>query len=171
MNYMIANMLLFLLPSTRWFGIKRRLLRALGVTIGEDSKVCGHVRFFGAGKVSIGSQVWIGPATEFHTSIGGDIAIGDRCDIAPGVAFVTGSHDMGDAHRRAGRDIAHPIAVGAGSWIGARAMLLGGTRVAQGTMIAAGSLVLDKPWPENALLAGAPARVLRQLPTGSEPAS
>ncbi len=163
MNYMLANMLLAILPMTRWFGVKRRLLRALGIVIGDDVSVCGHVRFYGAGTITIGRATWVGPGTEFHSAIGGDITIGDRCDIAPGVAFVTGSHDMGDAQRRAGRDTAASITIGAGTWIGARAMILGGTRVETGSMIAAASLVLPASWPANTLLMGSPARSVRQL--------
>ncbi|MES3046827.1 acyltransferase [Sphingomonas faeni] len=166
MNYMLANMLLAILPMTRWFGLKRRILRALGIVIADGASVCGHVRFYGAGQVTIGHDTWVGPATEFHTASGADITIGDRCDIAPGVAFVTGSHDMGDAHRRAGRDIAASIAIGAGTWIGARAMILGGARIETGSMIAAGSLVLAKSWPANTLLMGTPARAVRQLDGG-----
>lgn len=160
---MLANLLLAILPMTRWFGLKRAMLRMLGIRVGDGTRVCGHVRFYGGGRITIGEAVWVGPGTEFHSAVGGDIAIDDRCDIAPGVMFVTGSHDMGDAHRRAGPETAASIAIGAGSWIGTRATVLGGTRVGSGCMIAAGGLVLPKTWAANTLLIGIPARAVRQL--------
>ena len=163
LKYMLANLLLAILPMTRWFALKRAILRALGIRIGDGTRVCGHVRFYGAGTIVIGTATWVGPGTEFHSAVGGDIRVGDRCDIAPGVAFVTGSHDMGDAHRRAGRETAAPIAIGDGSWIGTRATILGGTRIETGCMIAAGSLVLPRNWPADTLLMGTPARAVRQL--------
>ena len=39
------------------------------------------------------------------------MTIGHRCDIAPQVSFITGSHEIGDARRRAGRGNAAPIVV------------------------------------------------------------
>jgi maltose O-acetyltransferase len=162
-KYMLANLLLAIMPVSRWFEFKRIMLKVLGISVGDGARVCSHVRFYGAGKVTIGQAVWVGPGTEFHSAIGGNITIGDRCDIAPGVMFVTGSHDMGDEHRRAGPGTAASIAIGAGSWIGTRATILGGSQIESGCMVAAGSLVLPKVWAANTLLMGTPARATRKL--------
>lgn len=58
--------------------------------------------------------------------------------------------------------VSKPIHLGENSWIGTRAILLKGTRVPANTIIGAGSL-LNKEYlvEENCLLAGNPARVLK----------
>ena len=163
MRFMIANFLLALLPPTRLFGLKRRLLRMLGIILGKGTSICGGVQFFGGGRVLIGRDCWIGINTKFYTSPNGNVTIGDFCDIAPDTCFMNGSHEMGDSHRRAGAGRSQHIEVGPGTWIGVRSILLGGSQIGPGCMIAAGSLVLDQKVEANTLLAGIPARVIRQL--------
>ena len=165
MRFMLLNWLLALLPVTRWFGLKRRLLRLFGVGVGDGSRICGHVRFYGAGRVWIGARCWIGIDTCFHTSAGGgDVTIGDNCDVAPDVCFHTGTHDPGNHDRRAGADRAGPIAIGAGTWIGVRATILAGTVIAPGSLIGAGAMVTGGRHPEDSLLLGIPARPVSTLP-------
>jgi maltose O-acetyltransferase len=163
MKYMIANFILALLPPTRCFQLKAMLLRCLGIDIHRTSKVCGGVKFYGAGKVSIGQECWIGLGTAFYTSTTGHILIGDRCDIAPQVAFMCGSHEIGDRERRAGKGTASSIVVGNGAWIGIRSTLLGGAEIATAVIVGAGSLVLPGIYPEDILLIGSPARPKKQI--------
>jgi maltose O-acetyltransferase len=99
-----------------------------------------------------------------HTHVEAEILIGSRCDIGPGVEFITGSHDIGSASRRAGTGNARSIQIGDGCWIGAGTRILGGVTVGAGTIIAAGSVV-TQDIPANVLAAGVPARVKRCLPT------
>ena len=53
-----------------------------------------------------------------------------------------------------------PIRIGDHVWIGTSAIILDGITVGKGAVIGAGSLV-NKDVPENAIVAGAPARVIR----------
>ena len=55
----------------------------------------------------------------------GNVILGDGCDIAPEVCFVTGSHRIGDTKRRAGDGTSDDIVVSSGTWIGTRACLAG----------------------------------------------
>jgi maltose O-acetyltransferase len=163
MKYLIACLLLDILPPTRFFAAKRILLRLLGIVVGPRTRVCGRVKFYGAGKVVIGADCWIGIGTKFYTSVGADVIIGDRCDIAPEVAFMCGSHTMGNALRRAGTGRAGTIRVGEGCWLGIRATLLGGTEVGKSCVVGASSLLLEKSYPPSSLIVGVPASVTRSL--------
>ncbi len=163
MNFYIANFVLALLPPTRLFGLKRLILRMLGISVGEETRVCGAVKFYGGGRVTIGAKCWIGLGASFYTSPGADVEIGDRCDIAPQVAFMCGSHELGTPERRAGAGKASTILVGAGTWIGIRSAILGGAEIGAASIVGAGSLLLPGKYPENALLLGAPAKVTREL--------
>ena len=158
----ISNFLAFLLPPTRFFAIRSRLMRLSGVDIGADSHICGNLWIYGRGKLRVGGDTWISPGAVIHTHLEADIYIGARCDIGPSVEFITGSHVIGTSQRRAGKGTALPISVGDGCWIGARTLILGGVRIGAGCVVAAGSVV-TRDVPANVLVAGVPARVKRVL--------
>ena len=163
MRYYVANLFLALLPPTRFFVFKRILLRACGIGVGCGTRVCSGTKFYGAGRVVIGSDCWIGLETKFYTAEQAQIRIGDRCDIAPEVMFICGSHEIGDAERRAGAGTACSIEIGSGIWIGARSTVLGGAQLSNSSIYAAGSLVPGGSYPESVLMAGHPVRVIRSL--------
>lgn len=163
MRYIFANLLLFFLPPTRFFSLKRILLRACGIVIGQGTRICGGTKFYGAGRVVIGRDCWIGIETKFHTAANAEIRIGDHCDIAPEVMFICGSHKIGCEGRRAGAGTAKSIQVGHGTWIGVRSTVLAGAQLHGSSICAAGSLVLGNSYPEHSLLAGHPVKVIRLL--------
>ncbi|WP_458781235.1 DapH/DapD/GlmU-related protein [Arthrobacter sp. D3-16] len=90
------------------------------------------------------------------------ISIGANCNIAMGVTFVTTSHEVGDASRRAGESTAKPIVVGAGTWIGANATILQGVTIGSGTIIAAGAVVTTD-CEADTIYGGVPARKIKEL--------
>jgi acetyltransferase-like isoleucine patch superfamily enzyme len=161
-RFHFAQFLLRLIPLTRGFGIKRSILRWCGVQVGSCVSFSSTVRFFCKGPVIIGAGTWIGTDALF---IGGEatIEIGRDCDVAPQVTFVTGTHQLGIGEdKAAGPGESRPIYVGDGSWIGARATLLGGTNIGECTIVAAGSVVKGD-FPPRSLIGGVPARIIRDL--------
>lgn len=159
----LINFLLYVLPPSRMFALRRALLRLAGIDIGIDACVCGGGWIYGRGQLSIGQGTWLSPGTVFHTHADVVILIGDRCDIGPGVHFIPGGHLIGTARRRAGPGTAKPIRVGNGTWIGAGTQILGGAEIGEGSVIAAGAVV-TRDIPANTLAAGVPAKVKRELP-------
>ena len=57
--------------------------------------------------------------------------------------------------------VSAPITVREGAWIGTRSIILGGVTIGRHAVIAAGSVV-TKDVPDGAIVAGIPARVVRQ---------
>ncbi|MEM7635599.1 MAG: transferase [Pseudomonadota bacterium] len=158
----LLNFILWALPPTRLFGLRRFLLGLAGVTVSTDTCFCGHGWIFGRGQVEIGSGTWLSPGVIIHSHLDAPVQIKDRCDIGPGVEFVTGGHEIGTAHRRAGAGTAEAIVIEAGCWIGAKVLILGGVTVGAGSIVAAGSVVTGDV-PPNTLVAGVPARKKREL--------
>lgn len=156
MRYLL-NFLLAILPVSGFFGAKRFVARVAKISIGHAASLNGHSLFYGHGRIIIGTETWVGPRCRFYTGDNGDVLIGSNCDIAPEVVFVTGSHEIGSAKRRAGKGYCLPIVVEDGCWIGARVMILGGVTVGRGSIVAAGSVV-TKSIPANSLVAGIPAK-------------
>jgi maltose O-acetyltransferase len=157
----VANLVSPLLPQTRAFKFRSRLYRACGLKIGSDVRLNGGV-VFQHPNVSIGRGTWVGRRTEFVPTPRADITVGNDCDISQDVLFITGSHDIGSGERRAGAGRSAPVAVGDGSWIGARVTFLGGSKIGRGVVVGAGSTVMDV-FPDNVLIAGTPARIIREL--------
>lgn len=148
------------------FGRTRTLaLRAAGVRIGERSLVLGPIRLTGVGNpchyLSIGDDTIItGP---LHADLGAPLHIGHRVRIGHDVALLTVSHSIGDASFRCGETESAPVTIGDGAWIASRAVVLPGVAVGAGAVVAAGAVV-TRDVPANTLVAGVPARVIRDLP-------
>jgi maltose O-acetyltransferase len=158
-----ANLLLWILPPSRLFWLRRWLLRLSGIVLAPDACICGRGWIYGRGRLQIGAGTWFSPGVVVYTHLDVAVEIGDRCDVGPGVEFVTGSHLIGSAERRAGAGMARAIKVGSGCWIGAHAVILGGVTLGDGVVVAAGAVV-TRSVPANVLCAGVPAIEKRTLP-------
>ena len=84
--------------------------------------------------------------------------------LGPGVKIVSGNHDLDDFG--AASVAAAPIEIGANCWIGANAVVLPGVRLLTGTIVGAGSVVTRSPETGGVVLAGNPARVVKQRSDG-----
>jgi maltose O-acetyltransferase len=153
----LGNKLLGLLPPTRLYGFKRRLLRGMGVQIVGCPRVTSSVRVLGAVQLSLGDETFVG-----HDAliVGGPsrVTVGACVDIGPRVTLVTGSHaiDMQGPHS-AGAGASRDIVIEDGVWIGAGATILGGVTIGRKAVIAAGSVV-NADVPPLCVAAGAPCR-------------
>lgn len=157
------NFIMGVLPSTRFFWLKRHILTFFDVQTGSGSRVAGGLKVYGRSKVVIGDNVWVGINLRIYLSPDAGVRIGNNCDIAPEVVIHSGSHLHGNLTRRAGMGFGKEITIGDGVWIGARATILAGCDIGAGSIVAAGTLLLDRKYPANSLLAGVPAEVVKEL--------
>lgn len=144
--------------GTVFFEQKRKMLNSIGFDIGEGTKVVGPIDC--TGTLKVGKNCWIGKNLSIHGN--GSVVIGDNCDIAPDVTFLTGGHAIGSAERRAGQGETYRIIVGNGTWIAARTTILGNTAVGNSCVVAACACV-TKDVPDNTLVGGVPAKEIRKL--------
>lgn len=110
------------------------------------------------GPLLIGSRVFINRDSYIRSRV----TIEDGVSIGPFVRLITDSHHIGPAGHRAGAGKTEAILIGEGSWLGAGVTVLGGVTIGAGSIVAAGALVRDSV-PPNSVVAGIPARVIRQL--------
>jgi acetyltransferase-like isoleucine patch superfamily enzyme len=111
-------------------------------------------------RITIGSRVFINRGTTITARA--PIHIGDDVLIGPHVVIDSGNHNFSDTQRlinSQGYNRA-PITIGSDVWIGAKAMILPGTTLGVGSVIAA-SAVVTRDIPPTAVAAGVPARVIR----------
>ncbi len=144
------------------------------VVIRGEAILRGILRNERDGRIDIGRGAYVGD--EVIISAAAEISIGAYTLMAHGVqVFDNDTHPVGpDARLRhygmilgieAGQDIVigkAPIRIGRNCWIGMNAMVLKGVTIGDGSVIAAGSLVLGDI-PAGVLAAGSPARVVKSL--------
>ena len=122
------------LPESRFFGLKRALLRWAGAKVGRNVRLYSSARIVGTGTLEIGDDVHIGSNVFVSSVAPAGVALGSHVDIGPGAMILTGSHEidwLGD--HVAGKGTAAAVSVGSGSWIGARATILPGLSLAPKT--------------------------------------
>lgn len=143
----------YLIPN--W--IRKILFVLSGIKIDKGSVICPKC-FIGNSKLHIGKNTFVNYNVWFNTT--GGIFIGNNCNIAFGVKFITSSHEVGNANRRAGTSYSKPIVVGNGVWIGANAIILPNVTIGDAVIIAAGSVVIHD-CEDNCLYAGNPAKKIK----------
>ena len=126
--------------------------------IADTATVIGKVRLLNSasvwfGAVLRGDNEWIeiGENSNVqdnatcHTDMGFPLTIGKNCTVGHNV-------------------ILHGCALEDGVLIGMGSIVMNGARIGRGSVVGAGSVITEgKQFPENSLIVGAPARVLRAL--------
>jgi maltose O-acetyltransferase len=90
------------------------------------------------------------------------VRIGNHVMIGPHVQIYTPAHEMQAAARNRGLEVAKPVVIEDNVWIGGGAILLPGVRVGCNAVVGAGAVV-TRDVPVNTVVAGNPARVIREI--------
>ena len=108
--------------------------------------------------LSLGDRVVIG----VNVTLGAHscIRLGDHVRISKDVVIETAGLDFSSATPPY-HHISAPITISTGAWIGTRSIILGGVTIGRHAVVAAGSVV-TRDVPDGAVVAGIPARVVRQ---------
>jgi putative colanic acid biosynthesis acetyltransferase WcaF len=133
------------LPAT----MRVALLRAFGASVGKNVLIRHRVRIHWPWKLAIGDNTWIGEGAWLLNLE--PIRIGRSVCISQEALLCTGSHD-----RRSPTfefDTAE-IAIGNGSWVAARAIVLRGVSIGPGATVGAG-VVVWRDIAEGARIVGA----------------
>ena len=108
--------------------------------------------------IHIGKHVFINMGCKFQDQ--GGIFIGDGALIGHNVVLATLNHAMSPYDR--GTMNPAPIHIGKNVWIGSNATILPGVTIGDGAIVAAGAVV-TRDVPENTIVGGVPARIMRHL--------
>lgn len=152
MNY-IPNYLIAYIPNyfIRHFYYKK----IMRISMGRGSSI--HMGTF-INKSRLQSKITIGKESAINRKCyldgRGTLVIGNNVSISPEVHLITADHDINDIHFRYR---SAPVEINDYVWIGTRAIILPGTTLGEGSVIAAGAVV-NKNVPPYEIWGGIPAK-------------
>lgn len=110
--------------------------------------------------LTLGDGVVLGRGS--HVVADTTVAIGSDTYCGPYVYITSTNHSYDDPRQPVGKQWPRmePVWIGPGCWIGTGAVILPGARLGRNVVVAAGAVVRGEV-PDHAVVAGAPARVVR----------
>ena len=125
-----------------FMGVKILLLRLFGAKIGKGLVIKNNVIIKFPWKLKIGDNVWLGEGCWLDNL--DNITIGDNVCISQGALLITGNHDYTKSdfpYRNA------PIIIENGAWIGAKAVVAPGVRIASHSILTLGTIMTKDTEP------------------------
>jgi acetyltransferase-like isoleucine patch superfamily enzyme len=137
------------------------LLRVCGARrVGSRVFVTARAQLKYLDQMSIGDNVKL---VDLFCDARGGITIGNNVFFGHQVMLLTPHHNIAVKGEARQEQILHrPITIGDDVWIASRAIVTGGVTIGNGSVIAAGAVV-TKDVPDNVVVGGNPARVIRGL--------
>ena len=127
-----------------------------GAIIREQVEIGDNAVIMMGAVINIGAVIGAGTMIDMGAILGGRATVGKNCHIGAG-AVLAGVIEHASAT---------PVIVEDGVLVGANAVVIEGVHVGKGAVVAAGAVVIEDV-PENAVVAGCPARVIKMKDEGT----
>ena len=112
------------------------------------------------GDVVVGDHTRVG----LHNTIIGPVTIGSHVNLAQGITVTALNHNFAEKDLRIDEQgvSTNPVTIGNDIWIGANAVILPGVTIGDHSVVAAGAVV-TKDVPPHTLVAGVPAKIIKEI--------
>ncbi|MDF1874438.1 acyltransferase [Sulfurimonas sp. SAG-AH-194-I05] len=157
----LTHWLLYFKTSRVWFQ-KKKLY-----SIGNNSEIRPFVSLNGTNSISIGDNVIVPPGTilsAMPNDIKNGIFIENDVLLGPNVSIYSATHKYKDITipiKKQGYT-AKKVLIKEGSWLGVNSVIMPGVTIGKNAVVAAGSIV-TKDVPDNCIVAGVPAKIIKKL--------
>ena len=138
--------------------VRNLLSRLFGKTVDESFRVFPPFYTDFGKNITVGKNVFINACCHFQDH--GGVSLGDGCQIGHNVVFATLNHGLAPEDRQT--TYPAPITLGKNVWVGSNSTILQGVTIGDNAVIAAGAVV-TKDVPENTIVGGVPARIIRKI--------
>ncbi|WP_018143588.1 sugar O-acetyltransferase [Alloscardovia criceti] len=98
----------------------------------------------------------------------GKVTIGDNVMLASNVSIYTAGHPLHPESRNSGYEYGIPVTIGDNVWVGGSVTILPGVTIGDNSVIAGGSVVV-KDVPAWTVVAGNPAKIIREITEADRP--
>ena len=142
------------IPMLDMKGINARI--EPGAIIREQVEIGNNAVIMMGAVINIGAVIGDGTMIDMGAILGGRATVGKNCHIGAG-AVLAGVIEPASAT---------PVIVEDGVLVGANAVVIEGVHVGKNAVVAAGAVVIEDV-PENAVVAGCPARVIKMKDEGT----
>jgi maltose O-acetyltransferase len=139
---------------------RRDLLEELFGSVGEESYVEPPFRCDYGYNIHVGDEFYANYDCVVLDVC--EVTIGDNCMLAPGVHIYTATHPLDADARTAGPEYGDPVDIGDNVWLGGRAVVNPGVTIGDNAVVASGAVVTTDV-PENVVVGGNPATVVKEL--------
>ncbi len=131
------------------------MLRKWGARIGARCHVYAGAIIWAPWQLTLGDEACIGDGADIYNVA--PITLGARAVVSQGAFLCTATHD----HRQPGFPLkSAPIVLHDGAWVAARAIVLPGVSLGEGSVAGAGSVV-TRDVPARSTAVGNPARIIQ----------
>lgn len=140
-------------------------VRGTRIAIGADTRIAAFAvlrSVGGTGDIEIGERCYVNEFCVLYSGSG--IRLGDDVLLGPGTMIVPANHRIpprSERIREAGFESRGGVLIGSDVWIGAGCTILDGSRIGDGAVVAAGSVVTGEI-PAYEIWRGIPARRVRE---------
>lgn len=161
-HYLLTNMPTLLGQKARFWYFKLLMKDNLG----ENVIFGTNIAFGGYQNLKIGNNSQIGSNSLIGYGNTGKISIGDDVLIADGVVLINFQHEYrkaGVPYNQQGNILPYrDTFIADNVWIGVKSIIMDGVTIGQNSIVGAGSVV-TKNVPPNCIVAGVPAKIIKNL--------
>lgn len=137
------------------------------IEIGDNVLLRGELRVTKGCRICIGNDTKFNKPSRVHAADRTSILIGNNCLLARVSLRSSDAHSIIDLKSGEKQKKSADIIVGDRVWIAENASIYKGSVIGSGSIVGAGSIVTKK-FPENVLIAGVPAAIVKSDVTWSE---
>lgn len=145
----------------------RVMLRSGSIVLGPRSNLRDYVQVKSQGQLVLGEEVSVCYGSVIHCTE--RIELHDLVGTGERITIIDSEkrHDGSDTHFLRQPLRVDPVVIGSNTFIAANAVITHGSRVAPNAVIAAGAVLTGGDYPGGWILAGAPAKPVKQLPAAT----